>query len=308
MSSKNVWDAHGNRIGEDVITTDRDGLTHITHYDNHNNRIGRSYETRDHRGEVYMIHEDARGNRLGRSTVERDWWGDYYVKTEESRWARQDRQKETERKNERNEEGSDPSAGIVGDALYGIVMFVLKIVGYLFIGTFLFQFVFVAGCTIWPFVLLMPVLNISDSLSVIVPAYFLLIGLLEMAFWPYAGILLYRRWKKEINWKDFFLAILRWAIIGPFAYRWLLGKKNEKTTKEYDPHRPYDLPLWQCPACGKNIFTAGRFCPDCGTKRPDTPDFVTKFCPNCGKPIKVIPGEKTGVCSDCGYVYSSKQK
>lgn len=306
MERKTIWKG-STRIGEDVITTDRDGLTHIAHYDSHNSLVGRSYETRDYKGEVYMVHEDARGNRLGRSTVERDWWGDYYVKTEESRWARQNRQRETERKNERNEEGSDPSAGIVGDALYGIVMFVLKIVGYLFIGTFLFQFVFVAGCTIWPFVLI-PVLNKSDSLSVIGPACVLLVGLIEMAFWPYVVILLYLRWKKEINWKDFFLAVLRWAIIGPFAYRWLLGKEKEKTTKEYDPHRPYDLPLWQCPACGKNIFTAGQFCPDCGTKQPDTPDFVTKFCPNCGKPITVIPGEKTGVCSDCGYVYSSKQK
>lgn len=76
MSSKTIYDKHGNRIGEDVITTDRDGRVHITHYDNHHNRVGRSFETTDHRGEVYMIHEDAKGNRLARSTVERDWWGD----------------------------------------------------------------------------------------------------------------------------------------------------------------------------------------------------------------------------------------
>ena len=44
MSSKTIYDKHGNRIGEDVITTDRDGLIHITHYDTAHNRVGRSYE------------------------------------------------------------------------------------------------------------------------------------------------------------------------------------------------------------------------------------------------------------------------
>lgn len=306
MERKTIWDGSV-RVGEDVITTDRDGLTHVAHYDSHNSLIGRSYETRDHKGEIYMIHEDAKGNRLGRGTVERDWWGDYYVKTEETAWARRQRQEEAKRNQERNDEDSDPSAGILGDALYGIVMFVLKIFGLLFIGTFLFQFVFVAGCTIWPFVL-MPVLNGSENLSVSGPVYVMLTGLLEMVFWPYAGILLYRRWKKEINWKDVFIAILRWAIIGPFAYRWLLGKKKEKTTKEYNPHRPYDLPLWQCPTCGKNIFTAGRFCPNCGTQRPDHPSFYTALCPNCGKPIKVKLGEKTGVCGECGHPYDFARK
>ena len=307
MSSKTVWDKHGNRIGEDVITTDRDGLTHITHYDNHGNRIGRSFETRDNRGEIYMIHEDARGNRLARSTVERDWWGDYYVKTEYAR-SEHTASEQKKRPDSTPKEDTDESAGAVGDALYGVVMLILKVFGILFIGLFLFQFVFVAGCTIWPFVL-MPLLNRSDSLSTIGPAFVILIGLFEMTFWPYTGILLYRRWKKKIGWKDFFFAVLRWAIIGPVSYRWLLGKKKEDADREYDLHRPYDLPLWSCPTCGKNIFTAGRFCPDCGTERPERPSFFTVSCPNCGKSIKVLmEKEKTGVCSECGYVYNSKQK
>ena len=127
MERKTIWKGSA-RIGEDVITTDRDGLVHIAHYDSHNSLVGRSYETRDYKGEVYMIHEDAKGNRLGRSTVERDWWGDYYVKTEETAWARRQRQEEAKRNQERNDEDSDPSAGILGDALYGIVK--LRILRY----------------------------------------------------------------------------------------------------------------------------------------------------------------------------------
>ena len=40
-------------------------------------------------------------------------------------------------------------------------------------------------------------------------------------------VFFFRRWKKQIRWKDFFLAVLRWAIVGPFAYRWLLRTKKE---------------------------------------------------------------------------------
>ena len=39
MPTKTIWDKHGNRIGEDFITTDRDGRMHITHYDENNNPI-----------------------------------------------------------------------------------------------------------------------------------------------------------------------------------------------------------------------------------------------------------------------------
>ena len=310
MSAKTIWDKHGNRIGEDVITNDRDGLTHITHYDNLGNRIGRSYETRDYKGEVYMIHEDAKGNRLGRSTVERDWWGDYYVKTEQTRFGREQAEAERKKKQEDDIGGNDTddSAGIVGDALYGIVMLLLKVFAFVFIGITVYGAVVTAGGTIWMF-LLMPVLNQSSHLSQIWPVFFVLVGAVILAYFPYLGILLYRRWKKKINWMGFFLAVLRWAIIGPFAYRWLLGKKKEKKNKEDNPHRPYDLPLWQCPTCGKNIFTAGRFCTDCGTERPETPSFITVDCPNCGKPIILIPGkEKTGICGECGHSYNFEQK
>jgi len=305
VERKTIWKG-STRVGEDVITTDREGLTHIAHYDSHNSLVGRSYETRDYKGEVYMVHEDARGNRLGRSTVERDWWGDYYVKTEQSRFTREKAEaerREKEKSKKRTvpqEENDDHESSPVVDLLYGLVMIGIKI----FIALMGYVLVAMASMPL-AIEILMTVLNNTGNTGL---GWFGVFSIITISYFPYIGILLYRRWKKEINWKDFFLAVLRWAIIGPFAYRWLLGKEKEKTTKEYDPHRPYDLPLWQCPACGKNIFTAGQFCPDCGTKRPDEPSFYTKFCPNCGKPIKVIPGEKTGVCSDCGYVYSSKQK
>ena len=113
----------------------------------------------------------------------------------------------------------------------------------------------------------------------------------------------------KIIWKDFFLAVLRWAIVGPFAYRWLLRKKKERKTEEYNPHRPYELPVWQCPTCKTGIFTSGRFCPNCGTAQPERPKPVTVLCPNCGKPLLPIPGkEKTGFCSECGRHYNIEQK
>ena len=94
MSSKTIYDKHGNRIGEDVFSTDRDGRVQIRHYDSRNNLVGRSYETTDYKGDVYMIHEDASGNILSRSTMEKDWWGEYYIKTEpDKRYSRNNSEK-----------------------------------------------------------------------------------------------------------------------------------------------------------------------------------------------------------------------
>lgn len=307
MSAKTIWDKHGNRIGEDVITNDRDGLTHITHYDNLGNRIGRSYETRDYKGEVYMIHEDAKGNRLGRSTVERDWWGDYYVKTEQTRFGREQAEAERrEREKSKNrtapQEGNDDDErSPVVDLLYGLVMIGIKI----FIALMGYVLVAMASMPLAIEILMTAVNNTGNAGF----GWFGVFSIITISYFPYIGILLYRRWKKKINWKDFFLFVLRWYIIGPFAYRWLLGKKKEKEAKEYDPHRPYDLPVWRCPTCGKNIFTAGQFCPDCGTERRETPSFITVDCPNCGKPIILVPGkEKTGICGECGHSYNFEQK
>ncbi len=47
---------------------------------------------------------------------------------------------------------------------------------------------------------------------------------------------------------------------------------------------------WTCPTCGKPA--TGNFCPECGTKKPASPDGWT--CPTCGKV------NKGKFCSECG--------
>ena len=307
MSSKTIYDKHGNRIGEDVITTDRDGLIHITHYDTAHNRVGRSYETTDYRGEVYMIHEDAQGNRLARSTVQRDWWGDYYLKTEQTCYGWEQakaerRKKETGKTRTVSQEEDDGGESLpVIALLYGIIMIGVKF----FIALLGYALVVAAAMPLVLWILMMS-LNRTGNATL---GWFWAFSIILITYFPYVGILLYRRWKKKINWKDFFLAVLRWAIIGPLAYRWLLRKKKEGKTEEYNPHRPYELPVWQCPTCKTGIFTSGRFCPNCGTAQPERPKPVTVLCPNCGKPLLPIPGkEKTGFCSECGRHYNIEQK
>ena len=278
MPTKTIWDKHGNRIGEDFITTDRDGRMHITHYDENNNRVGRSYETTDIWGKVFMVHEDADGKRLATSTLEQDWWGNYYVKTEQTQ-------------------------NVLSDVIKVLTMAAFSLV----IGVLCFNIVGMASITIWPYLLMGLLGQIIGILPI--ELVFFVLGGIALSYFPYIGILLCRRWKKKINWKDFSLAVLRWAIIGPFAYRWLLRMKKEGKTEKYNPHRPYELPVWQCPTCKTGIFTSGRFCPNCGTAQPERPKPVTVLCPNCGKPLLPIPGkEKTGFCSECGRHYNIEQK
>lgn len=253
MERKTIWDG-STRMGEDVITTKQDGLIHIAHYDNHNNLIGRSYETRDYKGEVYMIHEDARGNRLGRSTMERDWWGEYYVKTEKSRRGAETEQRDERERYTREDNGGDDSSPVI-EILYAITMVGVKI----FAGLMGYAFVAMMAMPLAAEILMVSLNNAGNAAEIL----FGFLSILVIAYFPYVGILLYRRWKKHINWKDFFLALLRWYIIGPFAYRWLLKKTHVKSEKL---HRPNDLSYCQCPNCGKNIFTDAQFCSSCGTK------------------------------------------
>ena len=57
----------------------------------------------------------------------------------------------------------------------------------------------------------------------------------------------------------------------------------------------YNADSWVCPTCNKTV--TGKFCSDCGTKRPEKPqakfckecgaklDDAAKFCPECGKKV-----------------------
>jgi len=49
---------------------------------------------------------------------------------------------------------------------------------------------------------------------------------------------------------------------------------------------------WECPECHNVV--SGKFCPECGTKRPEAP--AKKFCSNCGKEVK----PDTKFCPECG--------
>ena len=48
---------------------------------------------------------------------------------------------------------------------------------------------------------------------------------------------------------------------------------------------------WECPNC--HSVVNGKFCPECGTKKPEV---SKKFCTNCGKELK----EGTKFCPECG--------
>lgn len=256
MERKTAWDAHGNRLGEDVITTDRDGRVHITHYDESGRCVGRSEEKTDWRGETYIAHTDAFGHTLGRSTIERDRWGDYYVKTEQTRYGRE--QAETARKESGQEPSSDAdgSAGLIGDILYGLIMLVLK----LFAGLLLFELVGIAGITVWAFLLIASPLN--GLLVEIGPLVVVLVGVLELSYLPYVGILLHRCRKKEIDRKGFFRAVLRWALMGPFAYRKLVRAERLLHVDMPDPRAAKTF----CPECGSAAAAGERFCKHCGAK------------------------------------------
>lgn len=193
MERKTIWDACGDRLGEDVITTDRDGRTHIPRYDAGGRCVGHSDEKTDWRGGTCIDHTDASGHSLGHSTLEKDWWADDYIRTEQTRYDRERAEaarKETERKIDPTEP-EDSGAEIIGTLLYGL------------------------------------------------------------------GILLYRRWKKEINRKDFSRAVLRWALMGPVAYR-KLGRAERLPPEASEPAAESQRRF--CSECGSSAAVGERFC------------------------------------------------
>ena len=66
---------------------------------------------------------------------------------------------------------------------------------------------------------------------------------------------------------------------------------------------------WVCPGCGKTV--SGKFCPECGTKRPAPAPAggwtctkcgatgTGKFCPECGSPKPA--GAPQYKCDKCGW-------
>lgn len=262
MERKTIWDSCGNRLGEDVITTDLDGRTHVTHYDANGRCIGRSEEKTDWRGDTYIVHTDAAGNTLGYSTLEMDWWGNYYVKTDKTRYAQEQAKaarKEAERRasSADTDDESDSGAEIIGDILCGLLMLLGKPLLWLLI----FDAVLAAGFTVWFFLLVLsPLIGL---LAAVGPPVFVLLGVLALSYLPYVSILLYRRWKKEIDWKDFSRAVLRWALIGPFAYR-KLGQAEQLPGEAPEPSA--DRARRFCAECGSAAAPGEHFCKHCGAK------------------------------------------
>lgn len=68
---------------------------------------------------------------------------------------------------------------------------------------------------------------------------------------------------------------------------------------------PVAADAWKCPSCSK--MTSGKFCPECGTKRPEADSWICncgtansgKFCQNCG--AKKPSGTPTYRCDKCGW-------
>ena len=93
------------------------------------------------------------------------------------------------------------------------------------------------------------------------------------------------------------------------------GGMNAQNLYQMGAQQQYQQPVqaqapaagWTCPQCGKTGVT-GKFCPECGTKRPEAPAGWTcscgavnkgKFCSECGaKKPEGVPQYK---CDKCGW-------
>lgn len=224
MSIKTIYDRSGNRIGEDVITTGRDGLVHITHYDTHNNRLGRSYQTRDYHGQVYMIHEDSHGQVLARSTLERDWWGDYYVKTDTTRLFTEQEAKFQKTGDSRRDITAESSSfdfsDLLGMLAYGIWWLIknfFKLFCKLYCYMFLLCLLLIPPSGIPSIIAIAGVAMdwLDPSSSVILER---LHALLLLAYLPAIIPMMIWRKKREIRTRTVAAFCIQWFFLAVFAY------------------------------------------------------------------------------------------
>ncbi|MBE5767181.1 MAG: SPFH domain-containing protein [Clostridiales bacterium] len=85
------------------------------------------------------------------------------------------------------------------------------------------------------------------------------------------------------------------------------AKPSGKFCPECGSKKPEPKPAdtWKCPACGKDV--SGKFCPECGAKKPAEDGWTCacgavnkgKFCAECG--AKKPAGEPLYQCDKCGW-------
>ena len=83
-----------------------------------------------------------------------------------------------------------------------------------------------------------------------------------------------------------------------------MNPDNDSAQSKSKESQKIDSNSWECPKCGNKNITS-KFCPECGTKKPeasvwDCPKcgktgISSKFCPECGEPRPFVWN-----CPDCG--------
>ncbi len=85
-----------------------------------------------------------------------------------------------------------------------------------------------------------------------------------------------------------------------------MGQQQQAQQQAQQPKQEANPNSWKCPECGKTVV--GKFCPECGTKKPETDEWVCpncktkttgKFCPECG--TKRTDAKKVFKCNKCGW-------
>ena len=77
---------------------------------------------------------------------------------------------------------------------------------------------------------------------------------------------------------------------GGFNAQGLYGMGAQQQAQQPQQPQQPAADAWTCPSCGKQ--NTGKFCVECGTKKPEAPEAWT--CPSCGK-------QNTGkFCTECG--------